>query len=35
MGLIQKLTLAALAVAILQATAATLQIVMAVRGGRR
>ena len=35
MGLIQKLTLAALAVAILQVTAATLQIVTAVRGGRR
>lgn len=31
MGLIQKLTLAALAVAVLQATAATLQIVTAVR----
>ena len=35
MGLIQKLTLAALVVAVLQATAATLQIVMAVKGGRR
>ena len=35
MGLIQKLALAALVVAILQATAATLQIVTAVKGGRR